>query len=187
MATSYAESFATMAPMVWTSPEDAGRNIKQLKEQLTNKGRDPEKFDFGIWVSALLHDDEAVVERAFEGSLVKWSTCIMGRIIQSDWLKEGIEPPMPADWHYALKMLPQRIDRAEAAAMLSRVTPEMSRKSWLYGSAKKVAAEIQPYIGAGVTWVAIVDLLPSILEPEEQAAALGRSIDVCRLLKAANS
>jgi phthiodiolone/phenolphthiodiolone dimycocerosates ketoreductase len=186
LATSYAEGFATMAPMVWTSAEDAGRHIKGLKEQLAAKGRDPEKFDFGIWISALLHEDDAIVERAFEGSLVKWSTCIMGRIIQSDWLKEGIEPPMPVDWHYALKMLPQKIDRAEAEAMLSRVTPEMSRKSWMYGTPKKVAAQVQTYIDAGVTWVAIVDLLPTTLEPEQQAAALGRSIELCRLIKQAN-
>jgi phthiodiolone/phenolphthiodiolone dimycocerosates ketoreductase len=186
MATSYADGFATMAPMVWTSPEDAARHIKQLKEQLESKGRDPEKFDFGIWISALLHEDDAVIERAYEGSMVKWSTCIMGRIIQSDWIKEGIEPPMPADWHYALKMLPVTIDRAEAERMLSRVTPEMSRKTWMVGTPKKVAAEVQGYIDAGVTWVAVLDMVPTILEPEESAKAVTRSIDVCRFIKENN-
>ena len=187
LATTYTDGFSTMAVMVWSSPEHAAQEIKKLKNQLEAKGRDPEKFDFSIWAPVLLHDDKDFVERAFDNALVKWTTCIMGRIIQSEWLKEGIQPPMPADWHYAMKMLPQSIGLTEAREMMSRVTPEMSHKSWIYGDAKKAAAEIQGFIDAGVTHVALIDMVPALLEPAESFAAINNSIDVCRLIKKANA
>ena len=187
LATTYADGFSTMGVMVWTNPDHAAAEIKKLKDQLEAKGRDPEKFDFSIWAPLLLSEDNDFVERAFENPIVKWTTCIMGRIIQSDWLKEGIQPPMPADWHYALKMLPQNIGLAEANDMMSRVTPEMSHKSWIYGDAKKAAAELQGFIDAGVTHVAMIDMAPALMEPEASAAALQNSIDVCRHIKTANA
>ena len=187
LATSHADGFATMGVMVWTSPDHAAQEIKQLKQQLESKGRDPEKFDFGIWAPLLLHEDAEFVERAFENPIIKWTTCIMGRIIQSEWLKEGIQPPMPPDWHYAIKMLPQKIGIAEANDMIGRVTPEMSRKSWIYGTPQKAASQLQGFIDAGVTWVATVDILPALLDAEASAAALQRSIEVCQLIKQANA
>lgn len=187
LATTYADGFSTMGVMVWTNPDHAAAEINKLKQQLDSKGRDPEKFDFSIWAPLLLSEDDDLVERSFENPIIKWTTCIMGRIIQSEWLKEGIQPPMPADWHYALKMLPQNIGLAEANAMMSRVTPEMSHKSWIYGGPKKAAAELQGFIDAGVTHVAMIDLAPALMEPAESAAALQNSIDVCRRIKAANA
>jgi phthiodiolone/phenolphthiodiolone dimycocerosates ketoreductase len=187
LATTYADGFSTMGVMVWTNPDHAAAEIKKLKDQLEAKGRDPEKFDFSIWAPLILSEDADFVERAFENPIVKWTTCIMGRIIQSDWLKEGIQPPMPADWHYALKMLPQNIGIKEANEMMSRVTPEMSHKSWIYGDAKKAAAELQGFIDAGVTHVATIDMAPALMEPAASAAALQNSIDVCRHIKAANA
>ena len=94
---------------------------------------------------------------------------------------------MPPDWHYALKMLPQNLSLAEVNDMMSRVTPEMGRKSWIYGDAKKAAAELQGYIDAGVTHVAMLDMIPMLLEPEASGQAIMRSIDVCRHIKAANA
>lgn len=187
LATTYADGFSTMAVMVWTSPEHAAQEIRKMKDQLEAKGRDPEKFDFSVWAPLLLNEDQDLIERSFDNPFVKWTTCIMGRIIQSDWQKEGITPPMPPDWHYALKMLPQNLSLAEVNDMMSRVTPEMGRKSWIYGDAKKAAAELQGYIDAGVTHVAMLDMIPMLLEPEASGQAIMRSIDVCRHIKAANA
>ena len=186
LATTYAEGFSTMAVMVWSSPEHTYEEIKKMKQQLESKGRDPEKFDFGVWAPLLLSEDDEFVERSFDNALVKWTTCIMGRILQADWQKEGITPPMPPDWHYAIKMLPQKIGLKEANEMMSRVTPEMSHKSWIYGSPKKAAAELQGYIDAGVTHVSMIDMVPAILEPAESAKAGQNSIEVCRHIKSAN-
>ena len=112
------------------------------------------------------------------------STLVMGRINQADWLKEGIEPPMPADWSYALKLLPVNIDLAEATKMLSNVRREHSLGSWVYGTPKEVAAKLQGYVDAGVSWVLPLDFLPMVLPPEDAATSINRSIEVCRILKA---
>jgi len=184
LATSYADGFGTMVPFVWTSPEHTAQQITNIKRQLESKGRDPEQFGFGIWVAALLHEDESVIDRAFANPITAWQTAIMGRITQSDWEKEGIEPPMPRDWHYALKMLPVKIGPAEVQQMISRVTRTMSEKSWIYGTPKKVAADLRAYVDAGATWVVVIDMLPCLLEAAESMTAVQRSIEVCRLLKA---
>jgi phthiodiolone/phenolphthiodiolone dimycocerosates ketoreductase len=187
LATSYADGFASSAPVVWSSPEHAAEQIKLMKQQLESKGRDPEKFDFGIWSAVLLHEDEDVIKRALTNPLIAWTTLVMGRIIQSEWLKEGIEPPMPADWHYALKMLPVKIGLDEAMTMLKRVTPQHSERSWFYGTPKQVAGKLQAYIDAGVTWVLPLDMLPMVLEPQDASTSITRSIEVCRILKANNA
>ena len=186
MATTYADGFSTMAVMVWAGPEHTAQEIKKMRDQLEAKGRDPDKFEFGVWAPLILHEDEEFITRSLDNELIRWTTAIMGRINQSDWLKEGMEPPLPADWHYAMKLIPQNVDRAMAQQMFSKVTPEMSRKSWICGSAKKAAAELQGYIDAGVSWVATIDMTPALVEPEIAASAMGRSIDVCRLIKERN-
>ena len=187
LATTYADGFSTVGVMVWSNPDHAAAEIKKMKQQLESKGRDPEAFVFSIWAPLLLSEDNDFIERAFDNPFVKWTTLIFGRIIQSEWLKEGIQPPVAPDWHYALKMLPMDIGPAEASEMMSHVTPEMSHKSWIYGDAKKAAAELQGFIDAGVTHVAAVDMLPALMEPEASAAALQRSIEVCRRIKMANT
>ena len=184
LATSYADGFASTVPVVWPTPEHAAAQMKMMREQLEQKGRDPEKFEFGIWAGVLCHEDPEVIERAFLNPLIAWTTLVMGRINQADWLKEGIEPPMPADWSYALKLLPVNIDLAEATKMLSNVRREHSLGSWVYGTPKEVAATLQGYVDAGVSWVLPLDFLPMVLPPEDAATSINRSIEVCRILKA---
>jgi phthiodiolone/phenolphthiodiolone dimycocerosates ketoreductase len=184
MTTTYADGFATMAPMIWSSPEEAAEAIAKFKKELEARGRDPEAFQFGIWAAMLLHEDEQILDRALDNPLMRFQTAILGRIIQSDWRKEGIEPPMPPDWHYALKMLPTGISRAEADEWIGRTTREMSEKSWFYGTPASVAAELEAYVDAGVTWINVLDALPMILEPDDAQTAITRSLDVCARLKA---
>ena len=69
--------------------------------------------------------------------------------------------------------------------MIARATRRHAEKSFLIGPAAKIAADIQPYVEAGVTWVGVLDFMPMLQEPAESAAALARSIEVCRLLKQA--
>ena len=81
-------------------------------------------------------------------------------------------------------MLPVKIGPAEVQQMISRVTRTMSEKSWIYGTPKKVAADLKAYVDAGATWVVVIDMLPCLLEAAESMTAVQRSIEVCRLLKA---
>ena len=186
IGSTYADGFATMAPFISPTPEHWARMVGNMKEQLKAKGRDPGSFDFGVYGAVLLHEDAAVIDRALDNVLLRWVTAIFGRINQSDWLSEGFEPPFPPDWHYGMKLLPTRITDGEIRNALSKVSRPMSEKTWLYGTPKKVAADLQAYVDAGATWVSVIDILPTVLEPEDAQRALGRTLEVCRLLKQAN-
>jgi phthiodiolone/phenolphthiodiolone dimycocerosates ketoreductase len=183
LSTTYADGFATMAPFVASSPEHWAELVSSMKEALERKGRDPEQFSFGIYAAALVHEDGDVIERALTNPLISWCTAVMGRIIMSDWAKDGVEPPLPGNWHYAIKLLPLKIPHAEINDILARVTPEMSARSWIMGTPGEVAAQLRDYVDAGATWVSIIDMLPSVLDAEDGAKAPARTIEVARILK----
>jgi len=46
----------------------------------------------------------------------------------------------PGDWQYAMKLRPVEWDAASVKEITDQVTPEMSRKACLHGSAERVAA-----------------------------------------------
>jgi phthiodiolone/phenolphthiodiolone dimycocerosates ketoreductase len=110
-------------------------------------------------------------------------TATIGRVAMADWEREGIEPPFPRDWHYSTKLIPLHLSKQDALEITSRVTPEMNELAWFRGTPKKVAGELQAYIDAGATWISIIDLLPSVLEPAEGEKAMGRALELAALLK----
>jgi phthiodiolone/phenolphthiodiolone dimycocerosates ketoreductase len=186
LSTTYADGFATMAPFVAFSPENwADEWVGSMKRTLETKDRDPDAFQFGIYAAVLIHEDEELIESALANPLIRWVGATMGRILQSDWRKQSIEPPMPDDWHYAMKMLPKKYTQPEIDEILARVTPEISRKSWIVGSPKQVAAQLQAYIDAGATWISLIDTLPVAASPEEAMKAPQRAIEVASILKGA--
>ena len=185
LSTSYADGFATMGVMVWSSPEHAAEEIGKMKAKLVEKGRDPDQFGFGAYFPSVLHEDANVIDRALDQDLSRWHATIWGRINQGDWEKEGLPAPMGKDWHYANNLLPTRIGEAEAREMISRSTRQHVEKSYLYGSPQQVAKKIQAFVDVGVTWIGVIDVMPALIKPEEAPAAMQRSIDVCKYLKQA--
>jgi phthiodiolone/phenolphthiodiolone dimycocerosates ketoreductase len=183
LATSHADGFATMAPMVWNSPEEVAENITAMKRILVEKGRDPEAFGFGIWSPLLIHEDADVIDRALDNDLLRWVTAIIGRINQRDWADVGLDSPMPPDWHYAMKLLPLKVGEAEAMEIVGRTTREQSERTWLYGTPEQVAEQLQPFVEAGVTSVCLLDILPFVLEVEDAMGAIARSIQASGRLK----
>jgi phthiodiolone/phenolphthiodiolone dimycocerosates ketoreductase len=183
LATTHADGFVTMAPMVWNSPEEVAENIASMKRTLAEKGRDPEAFGFGIWSPLLIHEDPNVIDRALDNDLMRWVTAIIGRINQGDWANIGLESPMAADWHYAMKLLPMKIGEAEAMEIVGRTTRRHSEQTWLYGTSDEVAQQLQPYVEAGVNLVCLLDILPFVLEVEDAMGAIARSIEVSGRLK----
>lgn len=185
LATTYADGFATIAPSVWTSPDHAGEEIGRLKQALGSKGRDPEAFDFGIWPLVILHDEgqEQLVESALANPLIRWLAAVFGRINQSDWDKEGLEPPMPRDWHYAMKLLPIRWTAAEVQRVIAEIPREIMEKSFLIGTPEQVAATLQGYVEAGVTWTMVADVMPFVLDVDQAADATRRAVELCARLK----
>jgi len=142
LTTSYADGFATIAPSVWTSPDHASEEIAKLKQVIESKGRDPEAFDFGIWPLLILHDEgqEELVEAALANPLIRWLAAVFGRVNQADWDKEGIEPPMPRDWHYAMKLLPIRWTAEQVRKVTDEIPREAIEKSFFIGTPNEVCA-----------------------------------------------
>ncbi len=184
LATSYADGFCTMCPFVWTTPERVAEQRAQIREQLERKGRDPDAFRFGVWATMLLHEDHNVLDRAMDNKLTRWLTAIAGRIMMPDWRDEGIEPPFADDWHYAMKMLPLSMSRAEVEDWAARATREMVEKSFFIGSPADAAKQFAPYLDAGIDFVGILDMAAFVLDPAEAATSIVRSLETSAAIKA---
>jgi phthiodiolone/phenolphthiodiolone dimycocerosates ketoreductase len=184
ITTSYADGIGTAVPFVWATAEQAAEEIQRHKKTLERKGRDPDEFTFGVWAVTALHEDPEVLEQARRNPLLRWLAAIFGRLNQADWLKEGLTPPFPTDWHYALKLLPMDLTAQQVHDIIDPISDKVIEKSWFSGTPAEVAAEFQAYVDAGVDWLQVYDILPIYLQPEEAATAHLRSIEVCRILKA---
>ncbi len=185
-ATSYADGLTSMVPGVWTSPEKAASAISEMKQQLRNKGRDPEAFGFGPIQMVLMHKDKSVIDRALDNPLVRFVAAIWGRLHMPDWREEGFEPPFPDDWHYAMRLLANKMSPSEVDDILSKVSRKMVEQSYIIGTPDEVAAQIQRYIDAGVTRVHPANLVNVALPLSEVAEAEEADIELMRRLKAAN-
>lgn len=182
-----ADGFATVAPFAWPTAERCAEEVASMRKRVGEEGRDPEAFEFGMWTVALIHEDEEVIERAIQNELIRWQTAIFGRLNQADWDDEGIEPPMPRDWHYAANLEPMKMGAAETNEILARVTDEMVRKSWFIGTPDQVAADLQSYIDAGVTWLHLSDLIPLSVGLPEGEDPMARTYEVFKDLRARNT
>jgi phthiodiolone/phenolphthiodiolone dimycocerosates ketoreductase len=182
IATSYADGFCSVTPFGITTPESAATTITEMKQQLEDKGRDPEEFGFGLWCAMLLHEDDAI-GRALNNPYLKWMTAVLGRMNQAAWADEGLPSPMGDKWHYALHLLPLGFSQAEIEGILSRTTAEHFRRSWFAGTPSDVADKIRPYIEAGVNYVQLLDLMPLALDPEEAPQSRARAIELAQMLK----
>lgn len=181
----YADGFSTGAPCVASSPERLAEIIDEVNAVVEQKGRDPKNFEYSLYpVMCLIHEDENVLDRALDNPLMRWMTATIGRINQTDWEREGFNAPMP-DWHYAMKLLPQSMSQADVDEGLSRVTREMSERTWIWGTPEQVATELASFVDAGATWIHIADTLPLITAPDDAAESPRRVIETARLIKQA--
>lgn len=185
LGVTYADGMAAIVPCVFPTPETFKASVDSLKANLASKGRDPEAFHFGIWFMALVHEDVERIQQALASRFFRWMAGIYGRLDMPAWRAEGFEPPLPDDWHYATKLLPVKWSDGEVEELLSKVTAEMAERAFVYGTPESVAAQVQPYVDAGATWVSVCDILPLALEPEDAQLGLARNIEICSRLKAA--
>jgi phthiodiolone/phenolphthiodiolone dimycocerosates ketoreductase len=183
LATTYADGISAIVPSVAPTPEYWADTVSSMKRDLERKGRDPEQFEFGIWFMSLIHEDAEVLARALDNPLMRWMAGVFGRLDQRAWDAEGIEPPLPRDWHYAVKLLPVTWTDSEIQGLLGRTTHKMAEKSFVFGTPESVAEQVQQYVDAGATWVSVCDILPLILAPADAQGGLARNIDVCARLK----
>ncbi|GAC1395187.1 MAG: hypothetical protein NVS4B6_06320 [Mycobacterium sp.] len=183
LATTHLDGVAVAVPNVWSTPESAASEIANLRRDLERKGRDPNSFRFGMWALVLLHEDAGVIENALDNPVIRWQSAIFGRVNPQDWRKEGIEPAVPDGWTYHMKLKPLAVEMSFVDDVLAHTTREMARRSFIHGTPKEVAAELQGWIAAGVDWVMPVDYMRFVSSLEEAAIALNRTFEVCKHLK----
>lgn len=174
----------SMVPSAYDTPEKWGAQVDAVRQDLERKDRDPDDFMYGFWPFVLAYETDDQRVRLLASPIVKWMTAVFGRLRHGDWAKEGIELIFPEDWHYAMKLLPHQMSRAEVDDVVARVTPEMVERSWMIGTPAEVAAQLKPWVEAGANYIAPSDLAPAVLEPEEQEGVMGRMIELCACLKA---
>jgi phthiodiolone/phenolphthiodiolone dimycocerosates ketoreductase len=184
-ATSYADGFISMVPSAFTTPERWAEQVDEIRRQLVGKDRDPDEFTCGFWPFVLAYKNDEQRDRLFANPITKWMTAIFGRLHHGDWRREGEELIFAEDWHYALRMLPHQMSRAEVDEVVAAVTPSMIEKSWLIGTPEEIAAQLQPWVDAGANYIAPSDLAPAIVEPDEQPEVFGTMIELCAQLKGA--
>jgi phthiodiolone/phenolphthiodiolone dimycocerosates ketoreductase len=182
IAAKYADGFETGSPSVIVTPEQWSDRVASIRETVERAGRDPDAFGFGVWLVSAIHEDPKVIDRALENPLVKGFAALFGRFQPADWRNEGLEPAVPAGFHYALHWTPTMQTPAEVDAMIARVPDEMVQRSVHRGSPTELAARAQQFIEAGATHIAIYDLLPVVLDPAEHPAAFARNLEVCARL-----
>ena len=186
IATSHADGFISMVPSAFTAPEQWGEQVRDIHRQLDRKGRDPEEFTCGFWPFVLVYHNDDQRDRLFASPITKWMTAVFGRLHHGDWKAEGVDLVFPDDWHYALKMLPHQMSRAEVDEVVAGVTPKMIEKSWLIGTPEEVAAQLRPWVQAGANYIAPSDLAPVVMEPDEQPEVFQTMIELCAQLKGAS-
>jgi phthiodiolone/phenolphthiodiolone dimycocerosates ketoreductase len=183
LATSYLDGVAVAVPNVWSTPEQAAAEITSLRSDLERKGRDPGSFRFGIWSLVLLHEDVDAIANALDNPVIRWQSAIFGRVNPNDWRREGIEPAVPEGWTYHLKLKPLSVEPAFVDNALAGTTREMARRSFINGTPKEVADQLQGWIEAGVDWVMPVDYMRFVSSLEDAALALNRTFEVCEHIK----
>jgi phthiodiolone/phenolphthiodiolone dimycocerosates ketoreductase len=182
--TSYADGLAVAVPNAWPSPEFAADQIAAIRKQVAQKGRDPEKFRIGIWACTIMHDDQTLLAEALTNPILRFVCGALGRTETDRWQHEGLPSPVPPGWAYYTDLLPYAMDDDFVADVVAAVTPEHLRKGFLCGSAAEVAAQVEPYVQAGVDWVCAFDYLPVVGDPADAANAMSRTIELCTLIKA---
>jgi phthiodiolone/phenolphthiodiolone dimycocerosates ketoreductase len=184
MATRYADGISASAPCAFRTPEDVEAVVKEVSSMVEAADRDPDVFDFSLWIPTFLHEDAAVIEAALDHPLLKIWAAVFGRFHHGDWAKEGIDLILDESFHYAMKAIPTQWTRAYVDEIIAKVTPEMVRRSVFMGSPAEVAKLIGEYVDAGTTHVAVWDFGPMVGALAQAPQALGRSLELCGLLKA---
>jgi phthiodiolone/phenolphthiodiolone dimycocerosates ketoreductase len=184
LTTTYADGLCSGAPVVWATPEQCAQRIAALRRDLERKGRDPEAFEFRMYVVTLIHDDPAAIDAALDNPLVRRMAAVFGRLNPADWPASGLRSPVPEGWTYFMNLTPRTTPTAFIDETLQTTTRAHAERAFFHGSAAEIAAAVQPYVDAGVSWVAPFDLMALIGRPEDAPLALERSIELCRILKA---
>jgi phthiodiolone/phenolphthiodiolone dimycocerosates ketoreductase len=184
IGTTYADGWMCMVPHLGKHPEVYAEKLKQIKQSLEAKGRDPEAFGLGLYFSCFISDDDEHIQRALNSDFMRFTTAFLGHASGADWKRLGFpNPPIPDDYLYSIKYLPNSATEQETKEWINATTPEMVKELAFYGSAKEVAAQIQGFVDAGVKTCVLFDYAGGTQPMEKAPESLNQLIEVSRILK----
>jgi phthiodiolone/phenolphthiodiolone dimycocerosates ketoreductase len=182
IAAELADGLVTGSPFVFADPTEYGQFATDVRERVRSFNRDPSRFTLGLYHVMFLCDDRQQYLDNLDHPLLKWYAATGGRIDQHNWAKEGIEPVLPEDWHYALHMLPAGMSREEVDEIIDQVKPEMVEKSFVAGTPAQVAELLRAYSDNGCGYHLLADIAPAMI-PTDPERVIARYIELCRLIK----
>ena len=183
IAARLADGWTTYVPGGFSTPEAYAAAVKEMRQRLESYGRDPDGFGFGLCFGVMMHEDPEAIDRALDNALVRWFASTVGRMDQSKWRAEGLEPVYPDEWNYALHMLPEAVSESEFKTVIERFDRRYARRSFTCGTTKEVAEVARAYVDAGATNVQASHLIGLSQPIEETAATMERTLELYRILK----
>jgi phthiodiolone/phenolphthiodiolone dimycocerosates ketoreductase len=167
LATSYADGLASAAPCNWRNAEEAAASIAAIRQDLDRKGRNPASFEIGMFCPVLIHENPEVIAAAAANPIIRWVAATFGHIRGESWARDGLASPMPPGWEYHSHFLPHATDASFIADVVDATTPRHVRAGYLAGTPAEVAAQVQQFLDAGVTYVGLADYLPLVSPPDD--------------------
>jgi len=137
-------------------PETYAEQLRQLDAHAEAVGKDPTSLTRMLLMMCVIQDTEEEVERAIRNAAIRWDVACAVPSAES-WERFGRENPLGRDWAYARDLIPMEWAREDALKIVDQVPPDMVRNLRFCGTPLQVAEQVQPFIEAGATHVALLD------------------------------
>jgi phthiodiolone/phenolphthiodiolone dimycocerosates ketoreductase len=167
-------------------PKVFADKIATIERHARSVGRDPSEIGVLTIICAVMTEDEDALDRLARHPIVQWAT-LLGASAQT-FNKLGLAHPCGSDWNYFRDCIPEWISKRQYLEMTSRITPEAVRRINFFGTADQVAAQLEPWLAAGITDVVLYnptalcgsEFLPGVMAAGDRLMKLLREVPVQR-------
>jgi phthiodiolone/phenolphthiodiolone dimycocerosates ketoreductase len=180
----YGDGLLTNLPgMSLGGPGQLASDIKAVQDAAERAGRDPGRLKFAASVLTLMADDDGELDRLADTDILRWNTIVYGAVRSAEWKHFGFDHPFGDDWGYAKNLVPERLS-AEAFYTAARAVPTAAvrRCGHFTGTPGQVAAQVEPYIDAGLDYVFLVEHAP-LADPSTAASSAANLAELTALLR----
>ena len=142
-------------------------------------GRNPDSLIRTVMINPLLARDEWAAEELAGQPMVQVAALMAPG---SSWAAAGATHPLGADFAGVSELDPAELESGRLAAYGKRITAELVRKLFLFGSAEEVLSGLQPFVDHGVNHFIIYSDAYAV-KPSVAAGYLLEQRRLMRLLK----
>jgi phthiodiolone/phenolphthiodiolone dimycocerosates ketoreductase len=137
-------------------PEVFAKKVAAIRRHAEMVGRDPDDLTIFVLVCAVMVDDEALLESAYDNPVVRWNT-MLGAPSQQ-YTKWGLPHPYGPDYNYMRDCIPEWISAEEFYDVSARTPREAVRHVQFAGTPQSVLRQLKPWLECGVTDVVLYNL-----------------------------